>query len=128
MATGTLPAAPLSPAVFAILLSLAEGEKTGSPATGPGRWAGKHGYLIMKDARCPQGGGVNMGPGTLYGSIERMMRDGLVEESGLCDDERRRYYRLTSLGHSVLAVELSRLDAAVSSARSLGLLPHGGRS
>lgn len=114
MATGALPVTPLSPAVFAILLSLAEGEK--------------HGYLIMKDARSPQGGGINMGPGTLYGSIERMIRDGLVEESGVSDDERRRYYRLTSLGHSGLAVELSRLDAAVASARSLGLLPHGGRS
>lgn len=128
MAIGTAPAAPLSPAVFAILLCLAEGEKTGSPPTGPGRWAGKHGYLIMKDARAPQGGGVQLGPGTLYGSIERMMRDGLVEESVISDDERRRYYRLTNLGHSVLAVELERLDAAVASARSLGLLPHGGRS
>jgi DNA-binding PadR family transcriptional regulator len=57
-----------------------------------------------------------------------MMRDGLVEESGLSDDERRRYYRLTNLGRSVLAVELERLNAAVSSARSLGLIPHGGRS
>lgn len=82
----------------------------------------------MKDARSATGGGIKMGPGTLYGSIERMTRDGLVEESGLSDDERRRYYRLTSLGHSVLAVELGRLDAAVASARSLGLLPHGGRS
>jgi DNA-binding PadR family transcriptional regulator len=114
MATGTIPAAPLTPAVFAILLSLAEGEK--------------HGYLIMKVARSPQGGGIQMGPGTLYGSIERMMRDGLVEESGMSDDERRRYYRLTTMGHSVLAVELGRLDAAVSSARLLGLIPQGGRS
>jgi DNA-binding PadR family transcriptional regulator len=114
MATGTTPAAPLSPAVFAILLSLAEGEK--------------HGYLIMKDARTPQGGGVNMGPGTLYGSLDRMMRDGLVEESGTSDDERRRYYRLTELGHAVLAGELGRLDAAIAAARSLGLVPHGGRS
>jgi DNA-binding PadR family transcriptional regulator len=114
MATGTAPAAPLSPAVFAILLSLAEGEK--------------HGYLIMKDARTPQGGGIQMGPGTLYGSLERMMRDGLVEESGASDDERRRYYRLTHLGQTVLETELERLDAAVASARSLGLLPHGGPS
>jgi len=128
MATGTAPAAPLTPAVFAILLSLAEGEKTGSPSTGPGRWGGKHGYLIMKDARAPQGGGLRLGPGTLYGSLERMMRDGLVEESGLSDDERRRYYRLTQQGHSVLAVELERLNAAVSSARSLGLLVHRGQS
>jgi DNA-binding PadR family transcriptional regulator len=57
-----------------------------------------------------------------------MMRDGFVEESGVSDDERRRYYRLTSLGHSALAVELERLDAAVASARALGLLPHGSRS
>jgi DNA-binding PadR family transcriptional regulator len=114
MATGTAPAAPLSPAVFAILLSLAGGEK--------------HGYLIMKDAREPGGGALRLGPGTLYGSLERMMRDGLVEESGVSDDERRRYYRLTRLGQSVLATELERLDAAVASARSLGLLPQGGRS
>lgn len=105
---------PLSPAVLAILLSLAEGEK--------------HGYAMMKDARSPGGGGIAMGPGTLYGSIDRMMRDGLVEESDKQDDERRRYYRLTTLGRKVLAAELKRLDAAVSSARALGLLPHGGRS
>jgi DNA-binding MarR family transcriptional regulator len=127
MGTQTAPTAPLSPAVFAILLSLAEGEKTGSPATGRGRWGGKHGYLIMKDALAPQGGGVHLGPGTLYGSLERMMRDGLVEESGISDDERRRYYRLTSSGHAALSTELERLDAAVASARSLGLIPHGVR-
>ena len=114
MATGTAPVAPLTPAVFAILLSLAGGDK--------------HGYLIMKDARAPEGGGLHLGPGTLYGSLERMMRDGLVKESGISDDERRRYYRLTKLGQSVLAVELERLNAAVSSARSIGLLAHGGHS
>jgi DNA-binding PadR family transcriptional regulator len=114
MATGTVPAAPLSPAVFAILLSLAEEEK--------------HGYQMMKDALTPEGGGVRLGPGTLYGSLERMMRDNLVEESGLSDDERRRYYRLTNLGHRILATELERLDAAVASARSLGLIPNGGRA
>lgn len=113
MAIGTAPPTPLTPAVFAILLSLAEG--------------GKHGYLIMKDARTPEGGGVSMGPGTLYGSLDRMMRDGLVEETGVTDDERRRYYRLTGLGRKTLAAELERLDATVRSARSLGLLPHGGR-
>jgi DNA-binding PadR family transcriptional regulator len=114
MATDTQPIVPLSPAVLAILLSLAEGEK--------------HGYAMMKDARSPRGGGIAMGPGTLYGSIDRMTRDGLVEESDRQDDERRRYYRLTTLGRKVLATELERLDAAVSSARALGLLPHGGRS
>jgi DNA-binding PadR family transcriptional regulator len=104
---------PLSPAVFAILLALGEGDK--------------HGYAIMKEARTPQGGSVPMGPGTLYGTIDRLMRDSLVEESGLSDGERRRYYRLTASGRAALAVELERLDAAVASARSLGLIPTGGR-
>jgi DNA-binding PadR family transcriptional regulator len=108
------PSPPLSPAVLAILLSLAEGDK--------------HGYAMMKDARSPRGGRIAMGPGTLYGSIDRMMRDGLVEESDKQDNERRRYYRLTRHGRAALATELERLDAAVSSARSLGLLPNGGRS
>jgi len=114
MANGAVTEVPLSPVVLAILLSLAEGEK--------------HGYAVMKDARSPSGGGIQMGPGTLYGSIDRMMRDGLVEESDKQDNERRRYYRLTRLGRSVLAAELERLDAAVSSARALGLIPSGGRT
>lgn len=114
MAVETRSGIPLSPAVLAILLSLAEGEK--------------HGYAMMKDARSPRGGGIAMGPGTLYGSVDRMMRDGLVEESDKQDDERRRYYQLTRRGREVLAVELKRLDATVAAARSLGLLPHGGRS
>jgi DNA-binding PadR family transcriptional regulator len=114
MDTRSDPGAPLTPAVFAILLSLAEGEK--------------HGYLIMKDARAPEGGGVRLGPGTLYGSLDRMMRDGLVAESGMSDDERRRYYRLTAPGRRALAAELRRLDAAEKSARSLGLFPNGSRS
>lgn len=114
MAIETYSLLPLSPAVLAILLSLAEGDK--------------HGYAIMKDARSPQGGGIQMGPGTLYGSIDRMLRDQLVEESDRQDDERRRYYRLTAQGRAALAAELERLDSAVSSARSLGLLPHRGRS
>jgi DNA-binding PadR family transcriptional regulator len=107
MATGTVSPPPLTPAVFAILLALAEGDK--------------HGYGIMKEARTPQGGGVNMGPGTLYGTIDRLIRDGMIEE-------RRRYYRVKALGRTTLAAELERLNAAVTSARSLGLLAPGGRS
>jgi len=57
-----------------------------------------------------------------------MMRDGLVEESGVSDDERRRYYRLTGIGSTALATEIERLHATVTSARSLGLLANGGRS
>jgi DNA-binding PadR family transcriptional regulator len=114
MATGTIPPPPLTPAVFAILLALAEGDK--------------HGYAIMKEARTPRGGGVNMGPGTLYGTLDRLMRDGMIEETGLSDDKRRRYYRLKALGSTTLAAELERLNAAVTSARSMGLLAPGGRS
>jgi len=108
------PQVPLTPAVFAILLSLAEGEK--------------HGYLIMKDARAPEGGGVRLGPGTLYGSLDRMMHGRLVVESGMSDDKRRRYYKLTALGRRTLAAEFNRLYAAVQTARSLGVLPHRSRS
>ena len=106
--------APLTPAVFAILLALADGDK--------------HGYAIMKDVRTPQGGGIEMGPGTLYGTIDRLIRDGFVEESGLSDDERRRYYRLRDEGRAALAAELQRLSAAMNSARGLGLLPSEERS
>lgn len=100
--------------MFAILLALAESDK--------------HGYAIMKEARMPQGGGVHMGPGTLYGTLGRLIRDGLVEESGVSDDERRRYYRIKELGRTTLAAELDRLEAAVTSARSMGLRPNGSRS
>jgi len=105
---------PLTPAVFALLLSLAGGER--------------HGYAMMKDAATPQGGGVSMGPGTLYGTLERMMRDGLVIESANSDHERRRYYRLTDKGRAVLGTELERMDSALAAARHRGLLPSGGRS
>lgn len=99
--------------MFAVLLALADGDK--------------HGYAIMKQARTAEGGGVQMGPGTLYGTLDRLMRDGLVEESGMSDDERRRYYRLKARGRAALAAELERLRAAVAAGRKLGLLPHGGR-
>jgi len=102
---------PLTAAVFAILLALAGGDK--------------HGYAVMKEARTPEGGGVPMGPGTLYGTLDRLTRDGMVEESGVSDDERRRYYRLTALGRKALAAELERMDAAVRAARGLGLLAGG---
>ncbi len=112
MATEQPATPPLSPAVFAILLSLAEGEK--------------HGYAMMKDAVKPEFGGITLGPGTLYGTIDRMMRDQLVEESGKTDNERRRYYRLTELGLGALTAEMVRLNAAVTQGRKLGLIETGG--
>jgi DNA-binding PadR family transcriptional regulator len=102
---------PLSPVVFSILLSLSSAEK--------------HGYAIMKEAAETDGGSLRMGPGTLYGSLDRMIRAALVEESGLSDDERRRYYRITRLGRKVLAAEMARLTHALKAARRRGILPAG---
>jgi DNA-binding PadR family transcriptional regulator len=94
---------PLTPAVFAILLALADGEK--------------HGYAIMQEARQH----TAMGPGTLYGSIDRLLANGLVRESGVSEDERRRYYTLTTMGKRVIAAETQRLDHAVNLARRKGI-------
>ncbi len=99
---------PLTPAVFNILLALADGEK--------------HGYAIMLEVEANTGGEVKMGPGTLYGSIKRMLRAGLIEETDErpdpeLDDERRRYYRLSGLGQRALHAEAERLSRQVSVAR-----------
>jgi DNA-binding PadR family transcriptional regulator len=107
------PYQPLTPAVFQILLALADGEK--------------HGYAIMKDVETQSGGAIKMGPGTLYGSIKRMLAAGLIEESGerpdpALDDERRRYYRLSGLGEQVVAVESQRLAQLVRVARQKHVL------
>jgi DNA-binding PadR family transcriptional regulator len=104
---------PLTPAVLAILLALASGEK--------------HGYAIMKEAAQPTGGAIKLGPGTLYGTIDRMIRDQLVEETGFTDDARRRYYRITSLGHRIFAAELARITNIVRAARPRAL-PKGVRA
>lgn len=116
------PYQPLTPAVFHILLALADGEK--------------HGYAIMKDVEAQTNGGLRMGPGTLYGTIKRMLAAGLIEESGQrpdpeLDDERRRYYRLTGLGAQVVAAESRRLDNLVKVARQkrvLAISTDGGQS
>jgi DNA-binding PadR family transcriptional regulator len=111
---GMTVSTPLTPAVFAILLSLAGGDR--------------HGYAMMKDARAPEGGGIAMGPGTLYGTLERLTRDNLVVETDTSDNERRRYYRLTDAGRVALEAELNRMESALAAARQRGLFPQGGRS
>jgi DNA-binding PadR family transcriptional regulator len=82
----------------------------------------RHGYAIAQEVERVSHGAVLMGPGTLYGSIQRLVKDGLVEESRrrsrAGDDGRRRYYRLTALGRRVLAAESARLDELVAVARS----------
>jgi DNA-binding PadR family transcriptional regulator len=104
---------PLTPAVLQILLSLADEER--------------HGYGIMREVEDRTGGGVRMGPGTLYGSIKRMLVEGLIEESDErpdpeLDDNRRRYYRITDFGRRVAGAEAARLEGLVRSAREKKLL------
>lgn len=99
--------------MFHILLALADKER--------------HGYEIMREVDERSEGSVRLGPGTLYGSIKRMLSDGLIEElderpDPELDDERRRYYRLTNLGHRVAVAEAQRLERLVKSARSKKLL------
>jgi DNA-binding PadR family transcriptional regulator len=95
---------PLTPAVFHILLALADGEK--------------HGYAIMQEVEDTTAGQVSMGPGTLYGSIKRMLKAGLIAETDerpdpALDDSRRRYYELSGYGRRVLSAEVARLEHAV---------------
>lgn len=101
-------ALPLTAAVFSILLALAKGPK--------------HGYAIMKEVSTPAGGGISMGPGTLYGSLDRMLSAGFVEETELTDNDRRRYHRITKFGSEVLAAEISRLKFAIGAVRRNGML------
>lgn len=110
---------PLSPAVLHILLAVADDRN------------GKHGYAVAREVEELTDGQVTMGPGTLYGSIQRMLDSGLIEDVPRVarksrapdDDERRRYYRVTSLGRRVLSLELTRLAAIVAVARRKQLLP-----
>ena len=105
---------PLTPTVFHMLLALADGEK--------------HGYGIMKQVEADSQGKVTMGPGTLYGSLKRMLDAGLVRESDKrvdpeMDDERRIYYQITGAGAEALEAELERYKRIVSLAQERKLYP-----
>lgn len=104
---------PLTPAVFHNLLSLASGDK--------------HGHEIMKQVKQDSRGNVKMGNGTLYGSIKRMLADGLMADAGdkvdpSGDDERRHYYQLTDLGRQALNSEMQRYHDLVTLIHQRGLL------
>ncbi len=104
---------PLTPAVFHILLAMGDEER--------------HGYGIMQEVAQLTEGQMQLGPGTLYRSIQRMVADGLIGESKErpvpeLDDERRRYYRLTAYGLRVATAEAERLYALVTAARNKGIL------
>ena len=104
---------PLTPAVFDILLTLADGDR--------------HGYAISREVEARSGGRIRFGPGTLYGTLTRMLGAGLVRE---CDGpgeegptvERRRYYQLTSLGREVARAEARRLADLVAVAQAKALV------
>ena len=103
----------LTPAAFHIMLVLADGEN--------------HGYAIMREVAEHTGGKMRLGPGSLYGTIKRMLADGWIEESDErpdpeLDDERRRYYRLTGVGMKIVRAEAERLEQLVNIARGKRLL------
>jgi DNA-binding PadR family transcriptional regulator len=104
---------PLAPAALHILIALGEGER--------------HGYAVMQEVAERTNGKVRMSPGTLYGSIRKMLDEGLIEElfhrGAATDDERRRYYRVTKFGRAVAAAEAERLTALLHHARLTGLVP-----
>lgn len=109
------PQPPLTPAVLHILLALSTGER--------------HGYGIMKQVEADSQGKVKMGPGTLYGSVGRMMEAGLISESHKrvdpdMDDARRIYYKITGAGREALGAELKRYRSVVAVAE--GRLAYGG--
>jgi len=111
-----LARAPLTPAVLHILLALSKGDR--------------HGYGIMKRVEADSQGRVKMGPGTLYGSLGRMIDAGLIRESDKkkdpeMDDERRVYYRITGLGRKALEAELERYRGVVAVARRQGFSTDG---
>ena len=100
---------PLTPAIAHILLALADQDR--------------HGYAIMQEVERLTDGAARMGPGTLYGTIKRMIASGLLEEADErpdpeLDDERRRYYRATALGRAVLAAETTRMATLLGAARA----------
>jgi DNA-binding PadR family transcriptional regulator len=105
---------PLQPAAFHILLALAAGER--------------HGYALMRDVEELSDGALRIGPGTLYGSIKRLLAAGLIAEADerpdpQLDDQRRRYYRLTADGQQVLTAEAQRLARLVAAAAHYEVIP-----
>lgn len=94
--------------VFHILLALADGER--------------HGYAIMQEVEERTAGELRLGPGTLYGALKRLLEEGWIEELE-ADEERRRYYRLTTAGRKALRGEAERLESLVSLARQKRVIP-----
>jgi DNA-binding PadR family transcriptional regulator len=108
--------AAMTPAVVHVLLALAGGER--------------HGYAILKDVHQHAGSRLRFGPGTIYGTLQRLMEAGWVEEAAPPDgdvDQRRRYYRMTRAGREALRVEVDRLGELLEAARAHRIQPRGSR-
>ena len=106
----------LTPAVVHVLLALAGGER--------------HGYAILKDVQQQLGSRLRFGPGTIYGTLQRLMEAGWVEEApapAAGVDQRRRYYRITRSGREALRSEVDRLGALLDAARAHRIHPRGSR-
>jgi DNA-binding PadR family transcriptional regulator len=101
--------APLTPAVFHILLALAEGPR--------------HGYAIMREVEATSGVHPPMGPGTIYGSLQRMEEAGMVKELAGRNDDRRRVFTLLPAGHRALVQEAERLARLAAIVRARRLVP-----
>ncbi len=104
---------PLTPAVFQVLLSLADSDK--------------HGYAILKDVEQQSSGEVQLSTGTLYAIIKRLLADGWIAENrkrppAADDDQRRRYYSITPKGRAVAAAEAERMEKLIARARDVRLI------
>ena len=99
---------PLTPALFHVLLSLADGEK--------------HGYAVLKEVEQRTDGAVRLSTGTLYGIVKRLLADGMIRESAAGSDERRTAYRLTAFGRKVALAEAERLRSLVMAAQAKKLI------
>jgi DNA-binding PadR family transcriptional regulator len=105
---------PLSPAAFFVLFALADAEK--------------HGYLIMKDVKVLSNGKLQMGPATLYTTIQKLADKSLIEEIENAGQDRRRNYRLTRAGRQLLNAEFSRQNEVLLLAKAKKLFPLGGKA
>ncbi|HUQ88999.1 MAG TPA: PadR family transcriptional regulator [Vicinamibacterales bacterium] len=108
---------PLKPKVLHILLALADGPR--------------HGYSIMQEVAGRTDGNVRIWPAAMYGALRELEELDLIAESDKRpsdDDERRRYFALTSLGKRVLSEEVRRLEAIVDHARASRALRKMGRA
>jgi DNA-binding PadR family transcriptional regulator len=108
--------AAMTPAVVHVMLALAAGER--------------HGYAILKDVQQQAGSRLRFGPGTIYGTLQRLMESGWVEETSPPApdvDQRRRYYRMTRSGRDALEAEVDRLGAILDAARAHRIQPRRSR-